>query len=419
MAVEEILELADCHKDLAGDYFSWDNMELPALASRTVPLTLLCQSHSDYVYFIFPSVLYATAQYLCSALGTSLLQASSWEDVASLNTLMDAMGFKLSEAHSLWTPINDIENEGIWRSSLDEDAAPALLWADGEPNGLTYENCAYISNQGIHDVSCEEMYALALCRLKDQPVFTLHGTQEVETPMSFVADQSEAGELVFQGFDGSVILMVDGWWYWKGPNNTTLARMKYQLAYPMGRHVWVIKMTMRNSRKLLLTACPDGHFTCNDATCVPIEQHCDYKFDCRDMSDEVNCQNLVVPVGYQKSLPPQPRGDHLLIIIIFHVMTVSVSTENMHLELSFDLTLSWADRRIEFYNLKESRPNWLTYKDLEKLWTPLVLFPKAEDYQYTVVDHNTIGRVHKNCTHDVKNDRRIAEGTFGVSLIPP
>ena len=53
----------------------------------------------------------------------------------------------------------------------------------------------------------------------------------------------------------------------------------------MGRHSWMIE----EQKMMLLTHCPEDHFTCNDATYVPMEQLCDYKFDCKDMIDEATC----------------------------------------------------------------------------------------------------------------------------------
>ncbi|XP_063886617.1 uncharacterized protein LOC135114675 isoform X1 [Scylla paramamosain] len=397
LATKEILELAECHKDLAGDYVSWKDMELPGLTPRTVPHTLLCPRHNNTIYFVFPSILYATARYLCTALGSSLPQPATWEDVTALVSLTHAAGLSYVSRYAVWMPISDEENEGIWRSALDEDAAPVLLWSHGEPNGFTYENCAYVSQQGIHDASCEDATATAVCRVEDLPVFILHNTEK--TLMSFVADQNEAKELVFRGFDGSAIVKVNGFWSWEGPDNKTLAVLSDEhFQFPMGGREW---HTQEGSSLMLLTACPDGHFTCNDASCIPMEHHCDSKFDCKDMSDEDSCVNVLIRSAYQNWLPPHHDARHMLIAITFHVMTVSVSTEDMHLELTFNLSLSWTDKRLQFYNLKESRPNWLTHDDLQEMWTPHVLFPNAKGNEYTIVDQNTVGHVSRNCKPDI------------------
>ncbi|MPC16741.1 hypothetical protein E2C01_009575 [Portunus trituberculatus] len=410
---KEVSELAECHKDLAGDYVSWKDMELPDLTPRTVPLTHLCPRHNNTMHFFFPNVLYTTAQYLCTALGSTLIQPYTWKDVSALASLTQDAGLKPVTRHALWTHFSDKENEDFWQSAFDEDPVPALPWADGEPNGITYENCAYVSMYGMHDASCEEATATAACRLEDLPVFTLHYTNKTVMSTSFLVEQNEPGELVFRGFDGSAIVNVNGFWNWKGRDNNTLAKLSDEFQFPMGRRKW----DMEGRPSLLFTTCPDGHFTCDDASCVPIEHRCDYKFDCRDMSDEDSCSNVFIRSSYKNELPPDHDGSHLLIAITFHVMTVSVSTENMHLELTFNLSLSWTDKRLQFYNLKKSRHNWLTNDNLQEMWTPRVLFPNAEGSEYTIVDQNTVGHVDRNCKPEISRIMAASEGHF-LPLLP-
>ena len=403
---DEILDMVYCRSDLSGDYISWKDMKLPDIASHTMPLIQLCQIHSDPIYFIFLFVVYSMAQYLCNALNSSMPQPTSWEDLNATVAAIDSQGLNLLKYVKVWLPYNDIENEGVWRSDADENVAPILLWRDGEPNGFTYENCAGLTREGVHDYSCNELHVSAACKAKDKPVFILHSSGKKQT--YFLADQDEVGVLVFQGYEGSAILKVDGYWKWKGFDNNILATLNNdKVAFPMGRHSWMVE---GEQRMMLLTHCPQDHFTCNDATCVPMEQLCDYKFDCKDLSDEATCENLMIPNGYQKSLPPLPSDGQLLITINFHVMTVAVITEDMRLELSFQLTTIWTDSQLKFYNLKESRFNWLTYKDLEHMWTPFILFPNAEGNEYTVVDHNTIARINRNCTPVDKSTRLAREG---------
>ena len=45
---------------------------------------------------------------------------------------------------------------------------------------------------------------------------------------------------------------------------------------------------------MTLTKCSINEFTCNDGSCVPLENRCDLKPDCEDNSDEKLCKKVVI-----------------------------------------------------------------------------------------------------------------------------
>lgn len=413
---EEMSAMVKCRRNLAGDYLSWEkDLRGLGIFRHTEPFASLCKRQSSSRYYLFPGVSYLNALYLCGALGTSLPLPASREEIASLHEFVKAAGMKLPPETNIWTPINDIRDEGVWRTSRDGDATPALFWDRGEPNGLTYENCVYIGNVAMNDVGCDETPASAICKMETRPVFTLRGTREVEARVSFVADQPKAGgELEFRGFSGNVILKDGGKWQWQNTDNITLAKLLDlpSQTYPMGRRLWEYQ---GQEQLLVLTACTESQFTCDDGSCVPIDQRCDYKYDCGDLSDENECVNIRLTISYQRLLPPQSDNDDLFITTTFRVMTVSVSTEDMKLELSFEHTLMWADERVEFFNLKDQRLNWLPHSELRELWTPVVYFVNSEDSQSTIVDDNTILSVVRMCPPESSSTMDSREGQFSPS----
>ena len=56
-----------------------------------------------------------------------------------------------------------------------------------------------------------------------------------------------------------------------------------------------------------MSACKEGKFTCNDGQCVSMEERCNQLLECRDGSDEDNCNVVVLSKSYNKNVPPITR----------------------------------------------------------------------------------------------------------------
>ena len=91
--------------------------------------------------------------------------------------------------------------------------------------------------------------------------------------------------------------------------------------YLLGKQNWLIKGDLNcqtNGEEyaghLKLTGCNTfkdntfdyNTFTCDDGQYVTMEQRCNQHPDCRDRSDEENCETLVLRKGYNKNVPPVP-----------------------------------------------------------------------------------------------------------------
>ena len=57
-------------------------------------------------------------------------------------------------------------------------------------------------------------------------------------------------------------------------------------------------------RKLKFTTCPMGKFTCNDGLCIDIVERCDKIAQCKDKSDEDDCQIVHMKSSYNKNIAP-------------------------------------------------------------------------------------------------------------------
>ncbi|KAK3853727.1 hypothetical protein Pcinc_039746, partial [Petrolisthes cinctipes] len=137
----------------------------------------------------------------------------------------------------------------------------------------------------------------------------------------------------------------------------------------------------------------------NDATCVPLTHRCDLKYDCRDNSDELDCQLVSFPDGYQKHLPPRnPVNPQAGLDITFSlsVESLEVTTLAMTMEVSYKLQLIWVDSRLHYQNLKMNDAlNILDKTTMNNLWIPQVSFINTVDNKHTIIDDDTVILVNR------------------------
>ena len=153
---------------------------------------------------------------------------------------------------------------------------------------------------------------------------------------------------------------------------------------PFGKLTWEVANYTCNFGKtinmeLQLSACNEDQFTCNDGTCIPHDFRCDNKQDCKDVSDEKQCQ--IVSLDEEKYLkdktpPPLEQGKSLPVILsmnIYNILDIQ-EVQNM-MSLKFDLGTAWFDSRLNFYNLKTNpQMNTLISAESQMLWVPTILF---------------------------------------------
>ncbi|XP_071530487.1 uncharacterized protein [Panulirus ornatus] len=414
----EIREIAQCRSDPQGNYLSWEvGWTLNNVTSREVPLANLCQREVDPAYFWFPSTPYDTAQYLCRALGTHLPST-----MAELLAIHNVSEVKFPREHScytdFWLAMNDIDEEGVWKI----DGVPVtgeISWAPQEPNGLHYENCAAGVRIGMGDVDCEANLKCVVCPVKEQTRFSFLGTCETELRNVYLTAFQD-NETVFVGYGAYHIKRQEGVWTWvNAVNNRTIARMEESVPdFPMGRRWWNLQEPVCGQkpggrRLLLLSPCGTDDFTCDDATCIPLDNRCDLRYDCRDNTDELECEMVAFPRDYQSHLPPRAGGledKSLPIILTINVESMTVMTMEMTMEVSYQLELTWVDNRVLYQNLKvENTLNILPARTVARLWTPQVSFINTIGNQHTLMDVDTIMLVDRRADSIGRNETAPAE----------
>lgn len=88
--------------------------------------------------------------------------------------------------------------------------------------------------------------------------------------------------------------------------------------------VHIISSSADSIIQMSLSACYDDEFTCNDGTCIELNQRCDLRAHCPDASDEVGCEKVLMPPEYISSLPPPgDNGGPLAVNISINIRAFS------------------------------------------------------------------------------------------------
>lgn len=148
------------------------------------------------------------------------------------------------------------------------------------PNGGTKENCVVLKPGAIwQDINCQYRYGVGCsCTRTPLPYLQLRGLSS-----------SSGIDTLYLTLNDQVRLV------YAGSSDTTV---QYDL-----QHDFKFK-GQASTRELKLTSCTEGNFSCDDGKCGKMEERCDQVLDCRDKSDEVNCNILVLEKSYRKSVPP-------------------------------------------------------------------------------------------------------------------
>ncbi|XP_064083820.1 glutamate-gated chloride channel subunit beta-like [Macrobrachium nipponense] len=400
--------MAACKTNPRGNYISWDaGWTLQQASSFEMTLEDLCKQDTGKIFFWFPRVMEETALYICEALGTHLPTVKSLEEVNFLYNILDKR-WPDSEKCPLyyWSDLNDKKDENVWVRGYDGHIDNETYWSPDEPNGFRYENCAFIRQNGMIDDDCA-WERCAMCVFTEPQRFIMRGTCEQEIRNTyFVAYQEEFGSLVFRGYGAYHIAKDNGTWlYTDAVRDLVIASMEeHEIDYPMGRRWWKLQQEVcgigeGERKRLLLTPCNDTQYTCDDGTCIAHHYRCDLKYDCRDRSDELECDIISFPRDYHKHLPPRiPRDDKSNVPVVVHVIikSIGILTAEMTMTLSYELEMHWFDGRLEYFNLKRNESlNTIMVESMMRLWSPIVRLLNTDTIDKTLLEEDATAMVKR------------------------
>ena len=399
--MQEITLGRNCSRE--GDYLAWKDMKWDLKGEASIDLVNeieVCGEQHTLNIYPAPFTSMQSCMRLCQNLGSkspSLVTKDKWSD---LQSALDAIGWPKDER--LWLALDDAKAEGEWANFYDGSLVNfSLPWAAAEPNGGRGENCVALQRTiGMLDYPCNTANwpHACMCERTSVPYLRLRGLcsssniqDTLFQPMNNLTDFTRltlVGLKTVIKFDKA-----EQTWVLRDEDlNVTGVSTASHESFTLGKHNWTIRGDKGCSRggqeytiQLKMSGCLEGTFTCNDGQCVSIEKRCDQLLDCRDESDEENCNILELKKGYHKKIPPGSPEDPLNVTVSVDLLRlVDINEEDYSIDIQFEISLMWKDERVRFHNLKQRETlNALTEEDVEKLWLPKVIFENTEQKEST------------------------------------
>ena len=180
--------------------------------------------------------------------------------------------------------------------------------------------------------------------------------------------------------------------------------------YLLGRRTLLIEQDKRCepskvnfTQDVIFSTCLDEEFTCDDGFCINMTKRCDNIKNCpNDMSDEVECNLLVMPPSYRRAYAPIKIGEKDIVIktnvtVSMDVTNILRISENQDIfETKLNLHLIWFENRIQFNNLKFGKKNMLERDDQTKIWSPPAYFENTKDSEEIVNDYRSSAYVTRS-----------------------
>ena len=179
-------------------------------------------------------------------------------------------------------------------------------------------------------------------------------------------------------------------------SNVTGTSTASQASFTLGKHNWTIKGDNgcgsgdTYETELKMSGCEEGNFTCDDGQCLSMSLRCNQFPECRDESDEMNCEILVLKGGYNKKVPPVNSSDPVDVFISIDLLRiVGINEADYSIEIQFEITLAWKEKRATYQNLKNRDSlNALANEDIDTLWLPKVICENTDQKESTRLGSN-------------------------------
>ena len=418
LSTERLVALTMEECSAAGDYVSWEDedwkLHSHARIEMVGELEEPCRKESKVNVYTAVFKRHQDCMMHCQKLGQGrsppLRTYEEWkwlmDEIYTITGHPDNPGYR--SIANVWLAATDEELEGEWKDPytgeiIDKHSRSFTTkgWDDKEGRD---RNCLeYQTNNGDllgwNELQCESPYQACPCQYRQQPLLLLKGLcresmldtqftpkQKVIPPIDVILVGKRTTQIQYNDSSGQWILT-------DAVSSVTAVSEATKVSYVLGKHRWTVSNDVFSCNKgqpystlLMLSGCnPDGEFTCDDGQCITMEQRCNQIPNCRDDSDELGCQLLVVKDGYNMKIPPiVPTGGNdfnptNVDISIRLLKIVSMEEVQHKIEFQFEIILEWKENRATYLNLKKKTSlNALTDAEINTLWLPYVIYANTD-----------------------------------------
>ena len=352
LSENEMEEISGCKRREEGDLLSWDATQWlrrgpkQDIREEMLDFTENVCYHSDKSFHLIPQPwnFIPESLDLCRKFSAELAghqnqrefkeitQYLSQENVMnSEQCITNTDGPRKEKEISTWLAIHDNDQEMVWKHWYTNNNVSPLPWAENRPykDGESYncvrlrmvvtetsESYGIIKSTQLNDDQCYIVFC-PICSIErptlkifirglcDKSLFNRHYMYNIDTE----------GMILYLGEKSSSIAYDanENLWIWKDnkDNRSVATSSSTYDSLLIGVHTFDFSGVMEDKckkdgleRELKLTTCVSGQFTCDDGLCVPIEQRCDQVIQCKDNSDEKNCNIINLETRYKKTIPP-------------------------------------------------------------------------------------------------------------------
>ncbi|XP_066975450.1 uncharacterized protein [Macrobrachium rosenbergii] len=395
---------------------------------------------SNKIYSIFPEARnFKEANHFCSILNGGIALPETQKDNVALYNEGSKYSSKCSafeKSSGMWVAVTWDVTGKFWKNNYNKQPKGFKNFAvEITPNTVeplcviakTLSDLPDITKNGNWDIeSCDRTVCTA-CQFEESKPLKIRGlcSESIFDRNYYVYDRIN-DRPVFNGFRWTKIAWNNTlsaydytWILYQIAEPSVQAKMvrKSELDYPIGVHDFEVVGDKCPGRKikLKLTSCPNGMYTCTDGSCIDISKRCDLELDCADSGDELNCDTVVLPTGYDKLLPP-PKVDSSTpaqISIDFNIRLIrKFSLLDSNLVIDCLITRSWYDSRVRYKNLHSSKNLNLIDDIVNVIWYPDVTLLGADNSIANYELLSTIGWGQKLTEPEPDDDQLLDEDVF-------